>query len=106
MGSLLGPRHFLKTTRARFQESSRPFLLITRSLGKNPQPSVMPEPAFIFFEDVSVGEERWSPALVVDGAEMLEYDRCNDPWPFLVDEAAAKESLFGGNFGAVDIRSR
>ena len=37
---------------------------------------------------------------MVDGAEMLEYARCNDPWPFHVDEAAAKESLFGGIIGS------
>ena len=50
----------------------------------------------IYFEDLYEGMEAFSPKIVVDEEEMLEYNRKYDPWPFHVDEEAARASLFGG----------
>lgn len=50
----------------------------------------------VYFEDVQDGIQPVSPGIIVDGKEMLEYNRKYDPWPFHVDEEAAKASPFGG----------
>ena len=51
----------------------------------------------VYFEDLEVGTRYVSPeSIVVDEDEMMEYNRKNDPWPFHVDEEAAKKSPFGG----------
>ena len=50
----------------------------------------------IYFEDLNSGDEFWSGEFPVDEAEMLDYNRRFDPWPMHVDEAAARDSLFGG----------
>ncbi len=50
----------------------------------------------IYFEDIQDGMQPGSSKIVVDGKEMLEYNRKYDPWPFHVDEKAAKASPFGG----------
>lgn len=50
----------------------------------------------IYFEDFQEGEEFWSGEYPVDREEMLAYNRQFDPWPMHVDEAAAKDSIFGG----------
>jgi acyl dehydratase len=49
-----------------------------------------------YFEDLVEGQEFVGDEVAVDKDEMLEYARKNDPWPFHVDEEAAKESPFGG----------
>ena len=47
----------------------------------------------VYFEDLEVGTRYVSPvSVVVDEAEMMDYNRKNDPWPFHVDELAAKKS--------------
>ncbi len=50
----------------------------------------------IYYEDIKDGVQPGSSKIVVDGKEMLEYNRKYDPWPFHVDEKAAKTSPFGG----------
>src|SRR5262245_40107615 len=52
--------------------------------------------ALIYFDDLVEGQEFVSAEVTVDKDEMLEYARKNDPWPFHVDEQAAKVSHFGG----------
>lgn len=53
--------------------------------------------ATIYFEDLEVGTRYQSPdSVVVDEDEMMEYNRKNDPWPFHVDEEAARQSPYGG----------
>lgn len=55
----------------------------------------MAQPRRIYFEDLEQGAQFWGSDHVVDGQEMLEYNRCNDPWPFHVDAQAGRESPFG-----------
>lgn len=50
----------------------------------------------IYFEDIQDGEQPGSAEIVVNGKEMLEYNRKYDPWPFHVDEGVAMASPFGG----------
>ena len=50
----------------------------------------------IYYEDIRNGVQPGSSEIVVNGKEMLEYNRKYDPWPFHVDEEAAKASPFGG----------
>jgi acyl dehydratase len=50
----------------------------------------------VYFEDLKEGEQYWGSEGVVDKAEMLEYAQKNDPWPFHVDEEAARAGVFGG----------
>jgi acyl dehydratase len=52
--------------------------------------------ATVYFEDLVEGQEFVGDEVIVDKDEMLEYARKNDPWPFHVDEEAAKASPFGG----------
>ena len=52
--------------------------------------------ATVHFEDLVEGQEFVGDEVMVDKDEMLEYARKNDPWPFHVDEEAAKASPFGG----------
>ena len=52
--------------------------------------------ATVYFEDLVEGQEFVGDEVMVDKDEMLEYARKNDPWPFHVDEEAAKASPFGG----------
>ncbi|MDP6691351.1 MAG: MaoC/PaaZ C-terminal domain-containing protein [Alphaproteobacteria bacterium] len=50
----------------------------------------------MYFEDFQEGGVFWGDTVVADRDEMLAYNRQNDPWPFHIDEAAAKQSPFGG----------
>ena len=50
----------------------------------------------VYFEDLVERQEFVGDEVMVDKDEMLEYARKNDPWPFHVDEEAAKASPFGG----------
>jgi acyl dehydratase len=50
----------------------------------------------IYFEDLVVGDAFVSDEEPVDRAEMLAYNRRNDPWPFHVDEAQAASGPYGG----------
>ena len=50
----------------------------------------------IYFEDVQVGETHRFGRYEVTREEIIEYARQFDPQPFHVDEAAAKQSMFGG----------
>lgn len=50
----------------------------------------------IYFEDIQEGVQPVSPKIVVDGKEMLEYNRKYDPWPIHVDDKAARSSHFEG----------
>ena len=52
--------------------------------------------AIVYFEDLVEGQEFFGDEVTVDKDEMLQYARKNDPWPFPVDEEAAKASPFGG----------
>ena len=52
--------------------------------------------ATIYFEDIDEGTVWWGGGVVVDREEMLDYARKNDPWPFHVDDEAAKRAPFGG----------
>jgi hypothetical protein len=61
--------------------------------------------ATVYFEDLVEGQEFVSDEVAVDKDEMLEYAK-NDPWPFHVDEEAAKASPFGGLIASGDTRSR
>ncbi len=49
----------------------------------------------IYFEDIRMGVQPVSPEIVVDGNEMLNYNFKYDPWPFHIDEEAAKSTPFG-----------
>ncbi len=44
----------------------------------------------IYFEDLEEGAVRWGSEQLADREEMLAYARRNDPWPFHLDDAAAK----------------
>jgi acyl dehydratase len=50
----------------------------------------------IYFEDVQVGETHHFGRYEVTREEIIEYARQFDPQPFHTDEAAAKQSIFGG----------
>jgi acyl dehydratase len=52
--------------------------------------------AIVYFDDLKEGSIHWGSECLVDKDEMLDYNRRNDPWPFHVDEDAAKHSPFGG----------
>lgn len=49
----------------------------------------------LYYEDLEEGREQWGGETVVDREAMLAYARDYDPWPFHVDEALAKRSVFG-----------
>jgi acyl dehydratase len=49
----------------------------------------------IYFEDLVPGQSFESGEAAVDRAEMLAYNRANDPWPFHVDEATAAQNPYG-----------
>jgi acyl dehydratase len=50
----------------------------------------------IYFEDFCEGDVFWGDEVLVDRDEMLAYNKKNDPWPFHIDDEAAKQSPFGG----------
>ncbi len=50
----------------------------------------------IYFEDLEEGAVRWGSEQLADREEMLAYARRNDPWPFHLDDEAAKLTPFGG----------
>jgi acyl dehydratase len=50
----------------------------------------------IYFEDLEEGVVYFGDECAADREEMLEYARKNDPWPFHLDEEAAKATPFGG----------
>ena len=50
----------------------------------------------VYFEDLHEGDVYWGDEVVADADEMLAYNLRNDPWPFHVDQEAAKRSPFGG----------
>lgn len=50
----------------------------------------------VYFDDLKIGDVFWGDPVDVDPDEMLAYSQQNDPWPFHVDEEAAKSSPFGG----------
>jgi acyl dehydratase len=52
--------------------------------------------ATVYFDDLKEGSIYWGSECLVNKDEMLDYNRRNDPWPFHVDEDAAKDSPFGG----------
>jgi acyl dehydratase len=49
-----------------------------------------------YFEDLSVGQKFISAARRVEAAEITAFAAEYDPQPFHLDDAAAKESVFGG----------
>lgn len=49
-----------------------------------------------YFEDFAVGDGFEAGGYRVTGEEIVEFARRYDPVPFHTDEAAAKESVFGG----------
>jgi len=49
-----------------------------------------------YFEDFEIGERRTAGSYRVTREEILEFAERYDPQPFHVDEAAARESIFGG----------
>jgi acyl dehydratase len=52
--------------------------------------------SLIYFDDLIEGQQYWGSECAADKAEMLDYAQKNDPWPFHIDEEAAKASIFGG----------
>jgi acyl dehydratase len=50
----------------------------------------------VYFEDVQVGETHHFGRYEVTREDIIEYARQFDPQPFHTDEAAAKQSMFGG----------
>ncbi|MBW2231288.1 MAG: MaoC family dehydratase N-terminal domain-containing protein [Deltaproteobacteria bacterium] len=53
-----------------------------------------------YFEDYEVGELRHIGSYEVSRDEIVEFARRFDPQPFHIDEAAARESIFGGLTGS------
>jgi len=49
-----------------------------------------------YFEDIAAGEKYGSPSLTVDAPGIIKFAAEFDPQPFHLDEAAARNSLFGG----------
>jgi acyl dehydratase len=49
-----------------------------------------------YFEDFAVGQKFSSARLTVTAAEIKEFAASYDPQPFHLDEAAGRDSLFGG----------
>lgn len=49
-----------------------------------------------YFEDLTVGEETDFGRYEVSAEEVVDYARQFDPQPFHLDEAAARQSMFGG----------
>jgi acyl dehydratase len=49
-----------------------------------------------FWEDFALDERKSMGSVVVDRDEIIEFASRYDPQPFHVDEAAAKESIYGG----------
>lgn len=49
-----------------------------------------------YFEDFAAGQKFVSEPQPVEAAEITEFARQFDPQPFHLDEAAARDSLFGG----------
>lgn len=49
-----------------------------------------------FWEDFKIGERKNIGSVVVDKDEVIEFATRYDPQPFHVDEAAAKQSIYGG----------
>jgi len=49
-----------------------------------------------YFEDFKVGDTAPMGETVVDKGEMIAFAKAYDPQPFHIDEAAAKQSFFGG----------
>jgi len=49
----------------------------------------------IYADEIVEGEVYWGNQCDVDKEEMIAYARENDPWPFLVDEDAARAGAFG-----------
>jgi acyl dehydratase len=54
----------------------------------------------IYFEDLPAGSVRESAPRTITREEMLAYARQYDPQPFHLDEAAAKDSIYGGLIGS------
>jgi len=54
----------------------------------------------IYFEDLPAGWARESTPRTITREEMLAYARQYDPQPFHLDEAAAKDSIYGGLIGS------
>ena len=50
----------------------------------------------VYFEDLDEGAVHWGSECPVEKDVMLDYGRRYDPWPFHIDEEAAKLSPFGG----------
>jgi acyl dehydratase len=49
-----------------------------------------------YFEDVAIGEVRETGTMAVERDEIIDFATSFDPQPFHIDEAAAKQSIFGG----------
>jgi acyl dehydratase len=54
------------------------------------------KPPMYYWEDFKVGDTSWLGEKVVDKEETIAFATAYDPQPFHIDEAAAKESFFGG----------
>jgi len=52
--------------------------------------------ARLTLDDLTVGQRFISGSHVIDAAEIHDFARAYDPQPFHLDEAAARETLFGG----------
>ncbi|MGD9882668.1 MAG: MaoC/PaaZ C-terminal domain-containing protein [Reyranella sp.] len=50
----------------------------------------------VYFEDLKAGDSWKSSEHLVNGDEMLAYNKKNDPWPMHVDPVAAAKTPFGG----------
>ncbi len=50
----------------------------------------------VYWEDLNIGDIFSSGEVLVDREEMLAYNRKYDPWPFHVDDEAAKATPFEG----------
>ena len=56
----------------------------------------MTEPAELFLEDLYVGQMFTSPTHALDAAQIKAFAAAFDPQPFHLDEAAARDTFFGG----------
>jgi acyl dehydratase len=58
--------------------------------------SILKSPALLFYDDLAVGQIFHTAAVDITATDIVDFAARYDPQPFHLDEAAARQSLFGG----------